>query len=232
MCAPSHTLAATAAAVPHSRSAGARSPIASFRNDLRDGPVRIGRSRTRNRSRCASASKRMLRSLGEAQTRIHDDRLPPDAGRDRAIDRRLQLVDDLVGNVVIDGLPIHVPGSTAVVHEDDRRARFCDRCGKRRLVPRRADVVDHGRAARDGLPRDGCLVGIDRHRHAAVRRQPVDDRQHAPQLFLFRERRRRPGGWIRLRRRGCRLPPRSSGGRRQPPAPRRIAGRHPQTSRA
>ena len=40
MCAPDSTLAATAAAVPHSRPDGSRSPSAAFRKDFREGPER------------------------------------------------------------------------------------------------------------------------------------------------------------------------------------------------
>ena len=42
MCAPKSTAAATDAAVAISRSAGARSPMAALRNDLRDGPASSG----------------------------------------------------------------------------------------------------------------------------------------------------------------------------------------------
>ena len=63
---------ATAAAVPHSRADGSRSPSAAFRNDLRDGPDRIGRS---------SAAQRV-------EPRQHRRSCAPPAWRTQARDRR------------------------------------------------------------------------------------------------------------------------------------------------
>ena len=62
-----------------------------------------------------------------------------------------------------------------------------------RVVLQHADVIDDRRPAFDGLARDDRLVGVHRD-ECAGGRQPLDDRQHAPQLFLQRN---RFGPWTR-----------------------------------
>ena len=119
MCAPPSTLAVTAAAVPQSRSDGGRSPVADVRNDFLEGPTRMGQSSAASRSSPGDRLPRMLRPLGEAKAGVDDHRFARDASGNGAVDRGLELLDDLADDVVIDGLAIHVARPPAVVHQDD-----------------------------------------------------------------------------------------------------------------
>jgi hypothetical protein len=73
------------------------------------------------------------------------------------------------------------------VHQHDGGASLGDHGAERRVELEAADVVDEGRAACDSLTRNGRLVGVDADDRAG-RREPLDDRQHAPQLLVVVQR--------------------------------------------
>ena len=106
-------------------------------------------------------------------------RLTP--ARDRGVDGLLELVANGRGRVVVDRFAVHVPRPPAVVHQHDGGAALRDDAREILVVVQRADVVDDRRAARDGLPRDDSLVGVDRDERPAG--EGLEDRQHAPQLL-------------------------------------------------
>ena len=121
-CAPRRTLAVTAAAVAHSRSAGVLCPIAAVRNDLREGPHSTGRSRLRSRPSDASAAKECSARFGKSKSRIDDDRVTRDTRVHRPANRLCSSRLNFRGYVRDSSFPIHVARPSAIVHEHDRRA--------------------------------------------------------------------------------------------------------------
>ncbi len=118
MCAPKRTLAATAAAVPHSRSCGALSQgLLSGRIFV---TVRRGSDDRGHAAHRAARSRRTsARPVWRSHAWIDDDRRARDAGRHSEIDRLAELVRDLARRILV-----HVARRrAAVVHQHDGRAR-------------------------------------------------------------------------------------------------------------
>ena len=64
----------------------------------------------------------LLAGLGEAEAGVDDDLLGPDAGGQRLVDLRTQLVDDVLDDVVVLRELLHAVGVAAPVHQHDRHA--------------------------------------------------------------------------------------------------------------
>ena len=58
----------------------------------------------------------------------------------------------------------------------------------RGIAGQAGDVVDDLGAGVDGRAGDGGLAGVDRNRNSHLRRELLDHRQHAPQLFVGSDR--------------------------------------------
>ena len=153
MCAPSRTLAVTAAAVPQSRSSGGRSPSAALQERLARG---AGENRPTQRGdpiELRQHVEAVLGALREAEPGIEDDGVARDAGAfSRASTASASSRATSDSDIGVHGPLVHVARTTAVVHQDDR-----DACVRRphapsvRIEQQAADVVDDRRAARARL---------------------------------------------------------------------------------
>ncbi len=184
MCAPSQIDAATAAAVPHTRPSGGRSPIADFRNDLRDGPDTIGQPEVSQRGQARQHGHRVLGLLRETKARVNQQLAPSHTGGDRHVDPILELGANLGHHVGILRLLVHRGRPPSIVHENGRDAGVCHHTRQRGVVQKRADVVDDGGACIDGAPRNLGFVGVDGDGDCGAAAQPFE---HGPDAapFLF-----------------------------------------------
>jgi hypothetical protein len=64
----------------------------------------------------------VLGPLGEANPRVEQDPVPPDAVPDGPLDTTLELTGHLGHDIVVVRLRLHLGGAAAGVHEDDRDA--------------------------------------------------------------------------------------------------------------
>ena len=168
MCAPPKTDAVTAAAVPHTRSAGKNGQ--SGRGDFRQPRQHL---------------ERVLSALGEAHPRIEDQAVAADACRPGGGHARHQLIPHLGNDVRVVRLGVHVRRPASVMHQDRRCAGARHHARHGRITGKRCDVVDDRRTARQSGFGHARLVGIDRDRDRHSTLQPFQHRQHPAQFLGF-----------------------------------------------
>ena len=91
------------------------------------------------------------------------------------------------GDIRVLRFRVHLTRSSAIVHEDQRRAAARDDVRERRLVDERADVVDDRRAEVDGAVGNRRFVGVNRDRHAEPA-HALEHRRDATPLLRVRQR--------------------------------------------
>ena len=125
----------------------------------------------------------MRRPFGKPHARVDDNPLGRDAGVDGAAEAVAQLRRDFGHQIVVHRLGIHRLRAAARVHEHECSAAGRDFARQAGFDAQAADVVDQRGARGDGRPRDLCLVGVNRDRHAEAPLERRHDRQHSRQLL-------------------------------------------------
>ena len=120
--------------------------------------------------------------LGEAQPGIQQDAVTRDAGGLCTSDSLLQICRHLAHDLAVVGVRVHVPGTPAGVHQDDRRAPGGGERAQARVVLQAADVIHDRRAFTEREIRNLALVGVNGDGDGDAF---ADRLQHGPQARQF-----------------------------------------------
>lgn len=128
----------------------------------------------------------VLGPFGKPDAGVDDHAAALDAGALGGGDRAAKLVDHLGGHIIVLRLAGHRLRAPARVHENERGAVPGRDAGQFGVELQAADVVHDRDAGFERRIRHQRLVGVDRQRDLHARRDPLEDRHHAPQLLVGR----------------------------------------------
>ena len=115
-----------------------------------------------------------MRNLAEIMARLQDKKLPP-------VDK---WNPDFCGDIGVTRRRLHRLRIALHVHGDGARAVRAHGFAHRR-VAQAADVVDDRGATFERGASDAGFARVDRNDESPITREPLDDRQHAAQLFRY-----------------------------------------------